>query len=88
MDLNSAMKKRLTQWQRWKRNAPKVPDITCPDIDAVISKLEKYINTGTKYQQRNHNAVVRVLEKLRSANDRLRESGEYWYSITKQNYKK
>ena len=82
------MKKKLTQWQRWKRNAPKVPTITCPDIDTLIKKLEKYVNTSDKYQQRNHNATVRVLEKLRDANERLRESREYWYSIAKKNFKK
>ena len=56
-------KKKTTPWQRWKKKAPKVPDITCPDIDSIITKLEK----------------------LRRANESLRDSGEYWYSIAKDN---
>ena len=84
------VKRKLTQWQRWKKKAPKVPDITCPDIDSIISKLEKHIQYVT-YTQGNHKSIVRILEKLRSANESLRESGEYWYGIAKENledYKK
>ena len=78
-------RKRLTPWQRWKKKAPKVPDITCPDIDSIITKLEKHITTTRVYTQFRHNQIVKTLEKLRSANERLRESGEYWYSIAKDN---
>lgn len=80
-------RRRLTPWQRLKRKAPKVPTITCPDIDKIISQLEKHIEYVT-YTQRNHNSIVRTLERLRSANERLRESGEYWYSIAKEKLKK
>ena len=83
--LNNVMKKRLTQWQRWKKKAPKVPDITCPDIDSIISKLEKHLEQNTAYTKFKHKSIVRILEKLRSANERLRESGEYWYGIAKDN---
>ena len=79
-------RKRLTPWQRWKKKAPKVPDITCPDIDKIITKLEKHVDYVT-YTKGNHKSIVRILEKLRSANERLRESGEYWYSIAKDNLK-
>ena len=78
-------KKKTTPWQRWKKKAPKVPDITCPDIDSIITKLEKHITTTRVYTQFRHNQIVKTLEKLRSANERLRESGEYWYSIAKDN---
>ena len=81
------VKRKLTEWQRWKKKAPKVPDITCPDIDSIISKLEKHIQYVT-YTKGNHNSIVRILEKLRSANDRLRESGQYWYGIAKDNLSK
>jgi len=81
-------RRRLTEWQRWKKKAPKVPDITCPDIDSIISKLEKHITTTAVYTQFRHNQIVKILEKLRSANERLRDSGEYWYSIAKDNLSK
>jgi CTP:phosphocholine cytidylyltransferase-like protein len=81
-------RRRLTEWQRWKKNAPKVPDITCPDIDSIISKLEKHITTTAVYTHSRHNQIVKILEKLRSANERLRDSGEYWYSIAKENLSK
>jgi len=81
-------RKQLTPWQRWKKKAPKVPDITCPDIDAIITKLDKHINTYDTYTKRNHSSIVRILERLRSANERLRESGEYWYGIAKANLSK
>ena len=81
-------KKKTTPWQRWKKKAPKVPDITCPDIDIIITKLEKHITTTRVYTQFRHNQIVKTLEKLRSANERLRESGEYWYSIAKDNLSK
>jgi len=80
-----ATKKKLSEWQRWKKRAPKVPDITCPDIDWIMGYLEERIQHEKKtYNQRSHNTVVRRLEQLRKANEKLRESGEYWYSIAKQ----
>ena len=82
------MKKKLTQWQRWKKKAPKVPDITCPDIDSIISKLEKHLETNTVYTKFKHKQIVKTLEKLRSANERLRDSGQYWYDISKENLSK
>jgi len=79
-----ATKKKPTQWQLWKKKAPKVPDITCPDIDWIMGYLEERIQHEPRtYNQRAHNTVVRRLEQLRTANDKLRESGEYWYSIAK-----
>ena len=35
----SNKKKEKQVWQKIRRKAPKVPDITCPAIDDVISKL-------------------------------------------------
>ena len=32
---------RTDYWSRIRKKAPKVPDITCPDIDYVLDKLEK-----------------------------------------------
>jgi len=86
--VNNVMKKRLTQWQRWKKKAPKVPDITCPDIDSIISKLEKHLETNITYTKFKHKQIVKTLEKLRSANESLRDSGQYWYDISKENLSK
>ena len=90
--VNSKMKrKRLTAWQKWKKKAPKVPDITCPDIDSIITKLEKHLETKRNYTQFRHKQIVKTLEKLRRANESLRDGGEYWYGIAKENlqdYKK
>jgi hypothetical protein len=82
----TAKRRPLTEWQKMKKKAPKVPDITCPDIDKIISKLEKHIDYVT-YTKGSHKSIVRILEKLRSANECLRESGEYWYGIAKDNLK-
>ena len=81
-------RKSISQWQRWKNKAPKVPNITCPDIDSIIDKLEKYITTNKTHTQFRHNQIVKTLEKLRKSNESLRDSGEYWYNIAKDNLSK
>ena len=78
-------RKKLSQWQRWKKRAPKVPDITCPDIDEIITKLTKHQELKTNYTKFRHKQILKTLEKLRRANESLRDSGEYWYSIAKNN---
>ena len=78
-------RKQLTPWQRWKKKAPKVPDITCPDIDGIITKLEKHLETKRNYTQFRHKQIVKTLEQLRKANESLRDSGEYWYGVAKDN---
>ena len=82
-------RRKLSQWQRWKKKAPKVPEITCPDIDALIETLEKYVG-NREFSKTANNKIIRKLERLRKANDALRESGLYWYKIAKDNlrYKK
>jgi pyruvate/2-oxoglutarate dehydrogenase complex dihydrolipoamide acyltransferase (E2) component len=83
----TAKRRPLTEWQKMKKKAPKVPDITCPDIDSIISKLEKHLETNITYTKFKHKQIVKTLEKLRSANESLRDSGEYWYGIAKDNLK-
>jgi len=63
-----------------KKKAPKIPDFTCPDIDHIISYVEDkdFLNrTQLAYFKRR-------MEKLRDANDKLRESGIYWYEEIKK----
>lgn len=81
-------RRKPTEWQRWKKQAPKVPDITCPDIDSIITKLDQHLETHKEYTKRSHGSIVRTLEKLRRANESLRESGEYWYGIAKEHLSK
>jgi hypothetical protein len=68
-----ALKKRL------KRLAPKVPDHTCPDIDFVIDKIDNWAHQRKIPTKRSLEIMKKKLERLRSQNDALRDSGRYWY---------
>lgn len=68
-----ALKKRL------KRLAPKVPDFTCPDIDFVIDKIVALHKKEKPPSKVNVRVLKKKLERLRSQNDALRDSGRYWY---------
>ena len=74
--------KRTDYWSRIRKKAPKVPDITCPDIDYVLDKLEKRLGkilTKTQYK-----LIEKKIERLRKANEQLRESGVYWHDACKE----
>ncbi len=73
--------KRTNYWSRIRKKAPKVPDITCPAIDDVLNQLEKIISKELK--QSKFKAIERKLEKLRIANEKLRDSGKYWHDACK-----
>ena len=74
--------KRTDYWSKLRKKAPKVPDITCPAIDGVLDKLEKKIDkTLTKAQFK---IMERKMERLRLANEKLRESGIYWHDACKE----
>ena len=63
-----------------KKKAPKIPDFTCPDIDHIISYVEdKELLNRTQLAY-----FKRRMEKLRDANDKLREGGIYWYEEIKK----
>jgi len=73
--------KRTDYWSKLRKKAPKVPDITCPDIDSVLDKLEKTISKNlTKAQFK---IMERKMERLRLANEKLRDSGVYWHDTCK-----
>jgi hypothetical protein len=63
-----------------KRKAPKVPDFTCPDIDNIINYIDNLdvLKRGQLYK------FKRGMEKLRNSNDKLRDSGIYWYEELKK----
>ena len=71
-----------------KKRAPKVPNITCPDIDSIITRLEKHLENNTTYTKFRHKQIVKIMERLRDANERLRDSGHYWYEIAKEHLHK
>jgi len=73
--------KRTMYWSKIRKKAPKVPDITCPAIDEVLNQLEKLI--GKELKESKFKAVERKMEKLRTANEKLRDSGKYWHDACK-----
>ena len=76
------VQKRTDYWSKLRKKAPKVPDITCPAIDSVLDKLEKKIDKiFTKAQFK---MMERKMERLRVANEKLRESGIYWHDACKE----
>ena len=76
------VQKRTDYWSKLRKKAPKVPDITCPAIDSVLDKLERKINKiFTKAQFK---MMERKMERLRVANEKLRESGIYWHDACKE----
>ena len=66
-----------------KKKAPKVPDYTCPIIDKVLDDLSSSPNIKTGEWRK----VKSKLEKLRKQNEKLRESGIYWYEIANAVFK-
>jgi len=74
--------KRTNYWSKIRKKAPKVPDITCPAIDDVLNQLEKIIDSELK--QSKFKTIERKMEKLRLANEKLRDSGKYWHDACKE----
>jgi hypothetical protein len=74
-------KKRTSYWSKIRKKAPKVPDITCPNIDAILNRLEKLV--GKDLTKAQYKIMERRLERLRVANEQLRESGIYWHDACK-----
>ena len=77
-----SQKKFRLSWGKIRKKAPKVPDITCPAIDDVLNQLEKLV--GRELSDRKYKAFERKLERLRRANEQLRDSGKYWYDACKK----
>ena len=77
-----------SHWARLKKKAPKVPDYTCPTIDDVLVRIEKFQSNQKVITEYQWKLIKKRLEQLRSDNDNLRESGIYWYDVAKQEIKK
>ncbi|MAV94437.1 MAG: hypothetical protein CMA31_01980 [Euryarchaeota archaeon] len=76
------------EWRKLKKRAPKVPDITCPAIDDVLKRLTILCEDDKPLSEYKLGVICRRLEKLRTANELLRDSGVYWYDIAKDHLKK
>ena len=59
-----------------------MPDITCPAIDSILNKLEKLV--GRDLTKAQFKIIERRMERLRTANEKLRESGIYWHDACKE----
>ena len=75
-------RKRKYNLKTLKKQAPSIPDFTCGDIDKVIRELDCYFGVPLKRLPLYN--LKRKMEKLRKANDRLRQSGIYWYELVKE----
>ena len=64
-------------WSKIRKKAPKVPDITCPNIDAILNRMEKLV--GRNLTKAQFKTIERKMERLRTANEKLRDSGVYWH---------
>ncbi len=76
------LNKRTSYWSKIRKKAPKVPDITCTDIDFVLDRLEKLV--GKYLTKTQFKAIERKMEKLRIDNEKLRDSGKYWHDACKE----
>ena len=74
--------KRTDYWSKIRKKAPKVPAITCPDIDSILNKLENLV--GKNLNKTQFKLIEKKIERLRRANEQLRESGVYWHDTCKE----
>ena len=70
-------------WTKHRRKAPRVPDITCPWIDDVLKRLEDIKDNGKPITAKQLKVLNGKMERLRSANEKLRESGQYWHDAAR-----
>ena len=75
-------KTRTSYWSKIRKKAPKVPDITCPNIDAILNRLEKLV--GRDLTKAQYKIIERKMEKLRVSNEKLRDSGKYWHDACRE----
>jgi len=75
----SRLPKHKQVWIKIRKKAPKVPDITCPIIDDVLTKLSELSSTTKQLNNTQFKALSKKLETLRTMNEQLRDSGQYWH---------
>lgn len=66
------MKRKLSLYEKAKKEIGRWPSFTCPKIDAAIDELD-----------RHRSKTVDMLEKLRNENEKLRDVLENWRDLYK-----
>ena len=56
-------KKKLTEFQTFEKEQPKMPDFSCPHIDDVVDWSHK---------------IIDKMEEIRNMNAQLRDNAEFW----------
>ena len=81
------MARKQNRWNKWRKDAPKVPDNTCPLIDDILTDLEKIIEQNIQLDDKKYKRIEKKIERLRVQNESLRNSGIYWYEKCKDHLK-
>ena len=81
------MPRKPNRWNDWRKNAPKIPKPTCPQIDKIIRDLHKLSEKGKPVTSAKYDELEKRLEVLRTQNEALREGGLYWYEKCKDHLK-
>ena len=66
--------KQKSYWARLKQKAPKVPDYTCPTIDDVLVRIEKFQNKNKLLE----NIDEKFIGERGRINCSLRDPSGYW----------
>lgn len=67
------------------RDAPQVPEDTCPYIDMVIETVERISDCRDEAWRRQQVELVgQLMEHIRAANLQLRTSSKYWHDKAKR----
>ncbi len=53
-------------WRKVRKKAPRVPDITCPAIDDVISRLDTLSNTTKRLTTAQNKVLSKKMEKKKN----------------------
>ena len=57
--------KKLSEFEKFQKDEPEMPNFTCPSIDEVIDWSHK---------------IIEQMEDIRTMNTQLRDNAEYWKS--------
>lgn len=69
---------------QYKKKRPKIPEFTCSEIDCIIEKIRNLLETKKPITYNAVKVLEKKLERLRESNDKLRDSGIYWYGVSKE----
>tara|TARA_B110000503_G_scaffold118173_1_gene178842 strand:- start:680 stop:943 length:264 start_codon:yes stop_codon:yes gene_type:complete len=69
---------------QYKKKRPNIPEFTCSEIDCIIEKIRNLLETKKPITYNAVKVLEKKLERLRESNDKLRDSGIYWYGVSKE----